>query len=416
MLNFHRWALLITWIWALILSKVKKFLVNKSIALLLTTSVLLVLKCHNVDICQTTRAYALLECSELAWGKLKLLDLWVFHRVWSAAYELSWQNPHVRLTSEWAPEVYVANPGSVPASALRSQSVRAEQLRECLSRTGTRVSIQTVQNRLHSAGFRARRPYVGVPLSQRHRQARLAWTRQHCRWINQQWATVLFTNESRFLLDMFDRRCRVWHHRGERYANCAIVEHDWYGGGSLMVWGGISVRSRTELLVLNGTLTGQRYINEVLQPVVLPFVQQHHVVLQDDNARPHRARIVQQFLQQNSVDHLDWPARSPDLSPIEHVWDILGQCVRQRVPRPRMLQALGAALQEEWRRIPQLQIARLIRSMRRRCVACIDATGAHTRYWQICEVLLVTLVIFHTNSHLVLQTPADGFLSVNEMM
>ena len=238
-----------------------------------------------------------------------------------------------------------------------------------------------MRNRLHSAGLRARRPYVGVPLSQKHRKARLAWTRQHRRWTNQQWATVHFTDESRFLL--LDRRRRVWRRRGDRYA---IVEHDRYGGGSLMVWGGISVRFRTELLVLNGTLTGQRYINEVLQPVVLPFVQQHHVVLQDDNARPHRARIVQQFLQQNNVDHLDWPARSPDFSPIEHVWDILGQRVRQRVPRPRTLQALGAALQEEWRRIPQLQIARLI-----------DATGGHTRYWQICEVLLVTIVIFHTN-------------------
>ena len=193
-------------------------------------------------------------------------------------------------------------------SALRSRPVSAEQLRERLSRTGTRVSVQTVRNRLHSAGLRARRPYVGVPLSQRHRQARLAWTRQHRRWTNQQWATVLFTDESRFLLDMLDRRRRVWRRRGERYANCAIVEHDRYGGGSLMVWGGISVRSRTELLVLNGTLIGQRYINEVLQPVVLPFVQQHHVVLQDDNARTHRARIVQQFLQQNNVDHLDWPA------------------------------------------------------------------------------------------------------------
>ena len=262
-------------------------------------------------------------------------------------------------------------------SALRSRSVSAEQLRERLSRTGTRVSVQTVRNRLHSAGLRARRPYVGVPLSQRHRQARLAWTRQHRRWTNQHWATVLFTDELRFLLDMLDRRRRVWRRRCERYVNCAIVEDDRYGGGSLMVWGGISVRSRTELLVLNGTLTGQRYINEVLQPVVLPFVQQH---LQDNNARPHRARIVQQFLQHNNVDHLDWPARSPDLSPIEHVWDILGQSVRQSVPRPRTLQTLGAALQEEWRRIPQLQIARLIRSMRRRCVACIDATGGHTRY------------------------------------
>ena len=75
--------------------------------------------------------------------------------------------------------------------------------------------------------------------------------------------------------------------------------------------------------MLNGTLTGQRYINGVLQPVVLPFVQQHHVVLQDDKVRPHRARIVQQFLQQNNVDHLDWPALSPDLSPIKHVWDTL---------------------------------------------------------------------------------------------
>ena len=121
--------------------------------------------------------------------------------------------------------------------ALRSRSVSAEQLRERLSRTGTRVSVQTVRNRLHSAGLRARRPYVGVPLSQRHRQARLAWTRQHRRWTNQQWATVLFTDESRFLLDMLDRRRRVWRHRGERYANCAIVEHDRYGGGSLMVWG-----------------------------------------------------------------------------------------------------------------------------------------------------------------------------------
>ena len=94
-----------------------------------------------------------------------------------------------------------------------------------------------------------------------------------------------------------------------------------------MVWGGISVHSRTELLVRNGTLTGQRYVSEMLQPVVLPFVQQHHVVLQDDNARPYWARIVQQFLQQKNVDHLDWPAQSSDLSPIEHVWDILGQRV-----------------------------------------------------------------------------------------
>ena len=131
------------------------------------------------------------------------------------------------------------------------------------------MSVKYVRNQLHSAGLTARRPYLGVQFPQRHRQARLARTKQHRRWTNQQWATVLFTDESRFLLDMLDRRRRVWRRRGERYANCAIVEHDRYGRGSLLVWGGISVHSRTKLLVLNGTLTGQRYINEVLQPVVL---------------------------------------------------------------------------------------------------------------------------------------------------
>ena len=82
-------------------------------------------------------------------------------------------------------------------SALRSRSVSAEQLRERLSRIETRVSVQTVRIDF-TALDKARRPYVGVPLSQRHRQARLAWTRQHRRWTNQQWATVLFTDESRF--------------------------------------------------------------------------------------------------------------------------------------------------------------------------------------------------------------------------
>ena len=76
----------------------------------------------------------------------------------------------------------------------------------------------------------------------------------------------------------------------------------------------------------------------------------YHEVQHGYKVRPHRARIVQQFLQQNNVDHLDWPARSPDLSPIEHVWDILGLRVRQRVPRPRTLQVgcrLAGGVEEE---------------------------------------------------------------------
>ena len=168
---------------------------------------------------------------------------------------------------------------------------------------------------IDSAGLRPWRPYIRAPFSQRHRQARPAWTRQHCRWTKQQHRRVTVSAGCAF-------RCHIWHRRGNGYANCATAEHYQYKGGSLLVWG--SIDSRTQLVVLNGTLTGQRYMNKVLQPVVLSFIQHHHVMLQDDNTRLHWARIVQQSLQQNNADYLDWPAWSPDFSPIKHVWDILG--------------------------------------------------------------------------------------------
>ena len=262
-------------------------------------------------------------------------------------------------------------------SALRTRSISGGQLQARLLNTGTRVSAQTVRNMLRAVGLRARRPYVGVVMTPRHRQVMMAWVR-HRRWNNQQWAAVLFTDESRFHLDMLDRRGRVWRRRGERHTNCNIDEHDHYGGGSVMVWGGISARSRSDLVVINGNLTGQRYIDEVLRPVVVPFLRQHQCQFQDDNARPHRARIVQEFLRQNNVVRIDWPARSPDMSPIEHVWDILGRRVRSRTPRPRTLHELAAALQDEWRRIPQQQITRGVRSMRFQAVYA--AYGGHTRY------------------------------------
>ena len=122
--------------------------------------------------------------------------------------------------------------------------------------------------------------------------------------------------------------------------------------------------------------------DNVLAPYVIPFAQRHgpRFIFQDDNARAHRARVVTDYLQRRNIRTLPWLAMSPDLSPIEHVWDILGKRVRRCTPQPRTLGELGAALQEEWGRIPQITIRRLIGSMRRRYIACYDNRGGPTRY------------------------------------
>ncbi|KAK0153439.1 Transmembrane protein 245 [Merluccius polli] len=136
--------------------------------------------------------------------------------------------------------------------------------------TGVHVFDQTIRNRLYEGGLRARCPLVGPVLTAQHRAARLAFAREHQNWQVRHWRPVLFTDESRFTLSTCNRRERVWRCRGECNAACNIIQHDWFGG-SVMVWGGVSLEGCTDLHVIaNGTLTAVRYWDEILRPIVRP--------------------------------------------------------------------------------------------------------------------------------------------------
>ena len=102
---------------------------------------------------------------------------------------------------------------------------------------------------------------------------------------------ILFSDEPRFSLSFNDDQTRVWRNQGEMFVDATVTEHDRYGEGSVFVWGGISLNSRTPLYIIEGTLTAQRYRDEILQTIVLPTMQEMGpgALYQDDNARPHRA-------------------------------------------------------------------------------------------------------------------------------
>ncbi|CAJ0917568.1 unnamed protein product [Ranitomeya imitator] len=98
-----------------------------------------------------------------------------------------------------------------------------------------------------------------------------------------------------------------------------------------------------------------------------------------DNARPDVAGVCQQFLQDESIEAMDWPARSPDLNLIEHIWDIMFHTIHQCHVAPQTVQELADALVQVWEEIPQETIRRLIWSMPRRCREVIQITGRFSR-------------------------------------
>ncbi|UYV61719.1 Transposase [Cordylochernes scorpioides] len=236
---------------------------------------------------------------------------------------------------------------------------------------------QTISRRLVANGLHSCRPLRRLPLTPPNRRQRLEWCRARSTWMTE-WHRVVFSDESRFCLSSDSRRVRVWRRRGERSNPAAIVERPTVRQCGIMVWAAIAYDSRSLLLRIQGTMTAQRYVDDVLRPVTLPYLQGvPNALYQQDNARPHTARISQQALQ--DVQMLPWPPYSPDLSPIEHVWDIIGRRLHA-LPQPRSEDELWQMVEREWRAIPQDAIRTLIDSLPRRVAACIAVRGGPTCY------------------------------------
>ena len=175
------------------------------------------------------------------------------------------------------------------------------------------------------------------------------------------------------------RQC-VYRRRGERFADACVLQRDRFGGGSLLVWGSIAYNFKSELVFIDGSLTALKYRDNVLVPHVIPAIRQRALTFQQDNARPHVAHICTDLLTENDIDVMDWPPYSPDLSPIEHLWDELDRRVRRRRNVPQTLGQMRQALQEEWNNIPLAKINKLIDSMTSRVRSAIAVRGGHTRY------------------------------------
>jgi len=248
--------------------------------------------------------------------------------------------------------------------------------------TVKKVSSNTLRSHLYEIGFHGR---VGVrkPLvTERNRTKRLCWAKERQGW-SSEWDCIIWSDESKFELFRGDGRRWVWRRPHERYDVDCLIPTMKSGQDGVMVWGCFTKDGLGPLVRLNGKVTAKDYIN-VLKDHLVPYINslenKENIIFQEDNAPIHTARIVKSWKEENNITCLPWPAQSPDMNPIEHLWDELERRIRSHDPLPKNKEELWEILQTEWHNINASIYQNLVNSMPNRIAAVIQSKGNPTKY------------------------------------
>jgi len=150
-----------------------------------------------------------------------------------------------------------------------------------------------------------------------------------------------------------------------------------------MFWAGISGFGKGPCIFWEkdwGTITSESYCNHIV-PIMAEYVSQTRLIPMQDNASGHAAQATLAFMREKGLVPIFWPANSPDLNPIETLWDKIKDYIQDKYPEiHRSYPKLRAAVIEAWNLITDEEVRDLIRTMHERCQAVIDADGWHINY------------------------------------
>ena len=255
-----------------------------------------------------------------------------------------------------------------------------ELAREWEDSTGLSARPRTVRKRLHSFGLVSRRMVNKPLLTRKHRMARVAWCRMHKDWTEEQWKRVFFSDESKIEMTYHAGNTRVRRYSWE--ANkpwCCLptLKHPM----SVMIWSGFSARQIGYLHLCEKTVDSKEY-TKILRTRVLPYQNRFFdgdMIFQDDSAPAHRSKVTCAFKEANDIISLPWPSSSPDLNPVENLWQILKRKVN--LHRPRTKSELLASIIRVWNReIKPDTLTKLAASMPRRIEQVLKVRGGPTKY------------------------------------
>jgi transposase len=250
------------------------------------------------------------------------------------------------------------------------------------STLGLEVSHSTILRAIKSSKHLTYQKLLKKPrLTQAQKQTRWDFARKHITW-TYQWHFVIFSDEKRFNLDGPDGCTLYWHDL--RHEERSFFTRQG-GGQSVMIWCAISRMHRSPIVVIEGALNADRYI-QLLSKYLRPLRQQllHEVgsdpIFQQDNAPAHVAGQTRDWLDRQGITYMDWPPNSPDLNPIENVFGLLVKAVYAGNRQFLSIADLTLQIRQCWATLDQNQIANIIDSMHNRMLEAFQEIGGSTHY------------------------------------
>jgi len=250
--------------------------------------------------------------------------------------------------------------------------------------TNQPLSAQTVRRGLKEAGLKPvvkkKKPF----LSKRHRKARMDFALAHQHWTVEDWKKVVWSDETKINRLGSDGRKWVWKKPGENLNDRLVEGTLKFGGGSLMVWGCMLWDGVGYACKIDGRMDGDLYI-KILEEDLQASLDYYDkspgdVIFQQDNDSKHTCKKAQAWFEEHEFKVLLWPAQSPDLNPIEHLWSYLKRRLAEYEVPPKGILELWERVEKEWNKIGAEVCQNLIESMPRRVAAVLKAKGGYTKY------------------------------------
>lgn len=252
-----------------------------------------------------------------------------------------------------------------------------------------KVSSDTIRRTLRGSGLGALEKPKKPLLSAKNVRRRLEWCKAHADWTVDDWRRVVWSDETKINRFNSDGRVWAWIRDGENFQPKHVKITVKNGGGSIMLWSAITYAGTGWMCKIDGNMDKTLYkeILEDEQSKTIDYaceklnLNKSQIIFQHDNDPKHTSNLVKDYLKEQVYQVMDWPPQSPDLNPIENIWQLLKIRLNEFETPPKGMNELYERVTKVWYDIIRKEeCQKVIDSMPKRIQQCIKAKGYWTKY------------------------------------